>query len=109
MRLTSCMLALFCCVLRELPENAELVEKIVFDQRLRFTTLLQSRHQLLRQRACQMLLLLARFSLRGVQCIWNEELKNALQSLADQQTCELTRLEASQTLDELSQFSFFVA
>ncbi|XP_034489648.1 serine/threonine-protein kinase fused [Drosophila innubila] len=108
-RLTSCMLALFCCVLRELPENAELIEKIVFDPRLRFSTLLQSRHELLRQRACQMLLLLARFSLRGVQCIWNGELKSALQALADQQTCQLTRFEASQTLDELSQFSFFVA
>ncbi|XP_060664598.1 serine/threonine-protein kinase fused [Drosophila nasuta] len=106
-RLASCMLALFNCVLRELPENAELVEKIVFNPRLRLGILLQSRHQLLRQRACQMLLLLARFSLRGVQCIWNEELKSALQALADQHACQVTRLEAAQTLDELSQFSFF--
>ncbi|XP_064536754.1 serine/threonine-protein kinase fused [Drosophila montana] len=108
-RLASCMLALFCCVLRELPENAELVEKIVFDSRLQLAVLLQSRHQLLRQRACQMLLLLARFSLRGVQCIWSGELKSALQALAEQQTCQSLRLEAAQTLDELSQFSFFVA
>ncbi|TDG41309.1 hypothetical protein AWZ03_012271 [Drosophila navojoa] len=108
-RLASCMLALFCCVLRELPENAELVEKIVFDSRLQLVTLLQSQHQLLRQRACQMLLLLARFSLRGVQCIWNGELKSALQALAEQQTCQSLRLEAAQTLEELSQFSFFVA
>ncbi|KAH8416903.1 hypothetical protein KR222_011694 [Zaprionus bogoriensis] len=108
-RLACCMLALFCCVLRELPENAELVEKIVFDPRLRLSVLLQSRHQLLRERACQLLLLLARFSLRGVQCIWNGELKSALQALADQQTCQSLRHEAAQTLDELSQFSFFVA
>ncbi|EDW65978.1 serine/threonine-protein kinase fused [Drosophila virilis] len=108
-RLASCMLALFCCVLRELPENAELVEKIVFDSRLQLAVLLQSRHHLLRQRACQMLLLLARFSLRGVQCIWSGELKSALQALAEQQTCQSLRLEAAQTLDELSQFSFFVA
>ncbi|XP_030565989.1 serine/threonine-protein kinase fused [Drosophila novamexicana] len=108
-RLASCMLALFCCVLRELPENAELVEKIVFDSRLQLAVLLQSRHQLLRQRACQMLLLLARFSLRGVQCIWSGELKSALQALAEQQTCQSLRLEAAQTLDELSQFRFFVA
>ncbi|EDV99811.1 serine/threonine-protein kinase fused [Drosophila grimshawi] len=108
-RLACCMLALFCCVLRELPENAELVEKIVFDPRLRLALLLQSRHQLLRQRACQMLLLLARFSLRGVQYIWNEELKGALQALAEQQTNQSLRMEAAQTLEELSQFSFFVA
>nr|pir gene fused protein - fruit fly (Drosophila melanogaster) [Drosophila melanogaster]AAA82044.1 serine-threonine kinase Fused [Drosophila virilis] len=108
-RLASCMLALFCCVLRELPENAELVEKIVFDSRLQLAVLLQSRHHLLRQRACQMLLLLARFSLRGVQCIWSGELKSALQAWPMQQTCQSLRLEAAQTLDELSQFSFFVA
>ncbi|XP_034662818.1 serine/threonine-protein kinase fused isoform X1 [Drosophila subobscura] len=108
-RLAGCMLALMSCVLRELPENAELVERIVFSPRLRFAALLQSRHQLLRQRACQLLRLLARFSLRGVHCMWGAELRSALQSLAEQQHCPAVRLEAAQTLDELSQFSFFVA
>ncbi|XP_022234177.2 serine/threonine-protein kinase fused [Drosophila obscura] len=108
-RLAGCMLALMSCVLRELPENAELVEKIVFNPRLRFAALLQSRHQLLRQRACQLLRLLARFSLRGVHCMWGADLRSALQALAEQQLCPAIRLEAAQTLDELSQFSFFVA
>ncbi|EDW33770.1 GL26989 [Drosophila persimilis] len=108
-RLAGCMLALMSCVLRELPENAELVEKIAFNPRLRFATLLQSRHQLLRQRACQLLRLLARFSLRGVHCMWGADLRGALQALADQQLCPALRIESAQTLDELSQFSFFVA
>ncbi|EDW82803.1 uncharacterized protein Dwil_GK10190 [Drosophila willistoni] len=108
-RLASCMLALFCCVLRELPENAELVEKIIFNPRLHLSALLQSQHQLLRQRSCQLLRLLARFSLRGVQCIWSTDLKCALQSLAEEHSCPPLRLEAAQTLDELSQFSFFLA
>ncbi|ALC49372.1 fu [Drosophila busckii] len=108
-RLASCLLALFCCVLRELPENAELVEKIVFDSRLRLVSLLQSRHQLLRQRACQLLMLLARFSLRGVQHIWSAELRSALQALAEQENNPSLQRDAAQTLDEISQFTFFVA
>ncbi|XP_017088363.2 serine/threonine-protein kinase fused [Drosophila bipectinata] len=107
-RLAGCILALLGCVLRELPENAELVERIVFSPRLRFATLLQSRHHLLRQRACQLLRLLARFSLRGVQRIWGVELRQALQELADNYNYPALRIEAAQTIDEISQFSFFV-
>ncbi|KAH8284359.1 hypothetical protein KR018_004915 [Drosophila ironensis] len=107
-RLAGCILALLGCVLRELPENAELVERIAFNQRLRFAALLQSRHHLLRQRACQLLRLLTRFSLRGVQRIWGLELRHALQELADNHQYPALRLEAAQTIDEISQFSFFV-
>ncbi|KAH8356565.1 hypothetical protein KR200_003299 [Drosophila serrata] len=107
-RLAGCMLALMGCVLRELPENAELVERIVFHPRLHFAELLQSRHHLLRQRSCQLLRLLARFSLRGVQRIWNVELRFALQQLADNHSYPALRGEAAHTLDEISHFTFFV-
>ncbi|KAH8367715.1 hypothetical protein KR084_001890 [Drosophila pseudotakahashii] len=107
-RLAGCMLALMGCVLRELPENAELVERIVFNPRLNFATLLQSRHHLLRQRSCQLLRLLARFSLRGVQRIWNGELRFALQQLSEHHSYPALRGEAAQTLDEISHFTFFV-
>ncbi|XP_016986805.1 serine/threonine-protein kinase fused [Drosophila rhopaloa] len=107
-RLAGCMLALMGCVLRELPENAELVERIVFNTRLNFASLLQSRHHLLRQRACQLLRLLARFSLRGVQRIWNGELRFALQQLSEHHSYPALRGEAAQTLDEISHFTFFV-
>ncbi|XP_017042135.1 serine/threonine-protein kinase fused [Drosophila ficusphila] len=107
-RLAGCMLALMGCVLRELPENAELVERIVFNPRLSFVTLLQSRHHLLRQRSCQLLRLLARFSLRGVQRIWNGELRFALQQLSEHHSYPALRGEAAQTLDEISHFTFFV-
>lgn len=102
------MLALMGCVLRELPENAELVERIVFSPRLHFAALLQSRHHFLRQRSCQLLRLLARFSLRGVQRIWNAELRFALQQLADNHSYPALRGEAAHTLDEISHFTFFV-
>ncbi|KAH8345171.1 hypothetical protein KR059_007300 [Drosophila kikkawai] len=107
-RLAGCLLALMGCVLRELPENAELVERIVFHPRLHFAELLQSRHHLLRQRSCQLLRLLARFSLRGVQRIWNVELRFALQQLADNHSYPALRGEAAHTLDEISHFTFFV-
>ncbi|KAH8238606.1 hypothetical protein KR032_011293 [Drosophila birchii] len=107
-RLAGCMLALMGCVLRELPENAELVERIVFHSRLHFAALLQSRHHLLRQRSCQLLRLLARFSLRGVQRIWNVELRFALQQLADNHSYPALSGEAAHTLDEISHFTFFV-
>ncbi|EDX16682.1 GD24858 [Drosophila simulans] len=107
-RLAGCMLALMGCVLRELPENAELVERIVFNPRLNFASLLQSRHHLLRQRSCQLLRLLARFSLRGVQRIWNGELRFALQQLSEHHSYPALRGEAAQTLDEISHFTFFV-
>ncbi|XP_016967044.1 serine/threonine-protein kinase fused [Drosophila biarmipes] len=107
-RLAGCMLALMGCVLRELPENAELVERIVFNPRLNFATLLQSRHHLLRQRSCQLLRLLARFSLRGVQRIWNPELRFALQQLSEHHSYPALRGEAAQTLDEISHFTFFI-
>ncbi|XP_017074254.1 serine/threonine-protein kinase fused [Drosophila eugracilis] len=107
-RLAGCMLALMGCMLRELPENAELVERIVFNPRLNFATLLQSRHHLLRQRSCQLLRLLARFSLRGVQRIWNGELRFALQQLSEHHSYPALRGEAAQTLDEISHFTFFV-
>ncbi|KAH8420453.1 hypothetical protein KR009_010564 [Drosophila setifemur] len=107
-RLAGCILALLGSVLRELPENAELVERIAFSPRLRFVALLQSRHHLLRQRACQLLRLLARFSLRGVQRMWGMEMREALQELAENYNYPALRVEAAQTIDEISQFSFFV-
>lgn len=48
LRLANLVLALLCCALRELPENAELVEKIVFHPNVDIVSLMKSPNNLLR-------------------------------------------------------------
>lgn len=46
--LVNVVLALLCCALRELPENAELVEKIVFHSDVDLVSLMKNPNNLLR-------------------------------------------------------------
>lgn len=48
LRLVNLVLALLCCALRELPENAELVEKIVFHPNVDIVSLMKNPNNLLR-------------------------------------------------------------
>lgn len=47
-RLANAVLALLCYSLRELPENAELVEKIIFNKNLDLVSLMQHKNSLLK-------------------------------------------------------------
>lgn len=101
-RLANAVLALLCYSLRELPENAELVEKIVFNKNLDLLSLMQHKNSLLkyftqiftflymnlliflnRSRVCMLLRMIGRFSCCALQNVWSKEFNNALSTLLD--------------------------
>jgi fused-like protein len=59
-RLTAAVLALVCAILQELPENAKLIEKIIFHDSIELFALLKHENSKIRLRACLMLRLLVR-------------------------------------------------
>lgn len=83
LRIANNILALLGCVLRELPENAELVEKIIFASKVDLSSLLRSNDDLLRLRICMLMRLLARYSLRALQAAWSKEVREAIEQLAE--------------------------
>ncbi|XP_037936338.1 serine/threonine-protein kinase fused [Teleopsis dalmanni] len=105
-RVSNCILSLFCCVLRELPENADLVERVIFNSKVNLLSLLNNKSDLLRLRMCMLFRLLVRFSLRGLQNIWSIDIKRAIENLAEDKNSEVKN-EAESTLEELRQFSFY--
>lgn len=105
-RITNCVIALLCCILRELPENADLVEKIIFSSKLDLIRLMKHEDQLLRMRLCMLFRLLGRFSLRGLQNIWTSEVRKIIESFVVDKNEEV-RMEAQCMLDELKHFSFY--
>ena len=89
LRIANCILALLCCVLRELPENAELVEKIIFSAKVDFLKLLKHPSDLMKLRMCMLMRLLGRFSLRALQNSWSTAMKQAVEDLADDNNLEV--------------------
>uniref|UniRef100_A0A182VPZ8 non-specific serine/threonine protein kinase n=1 Tax=Anopheles minimus TaxID=112268 RepID=A0A182VPZ8_9DIPT len=80
-RLVCSLLALLNCVLRELPENAEIIEQIVFHENVNLTSLLKHDNTFLRLRTCMLLRILARFSCLALQKHWTNEIKEHLEEL----------------------------
>lgn len=80
-RLVNSILALLCCVLRELPENADLVENIIFNQSVNLISLMKHSNGLLRSRMCMLLRLLGRFSCFSLQSYWSIEMRDTLEEL----------------------------
>ncbi|TMW51226.1 hypothetical protein DOY81_003703 [Sarcophaga bullata] len=106
LRIANCILALLGCVLRELPENAELVEKIIFSPKVDLLKLLKHPNDLMKLRMCMLIRLLGRFSLRALQNSWSTAMKQAVENLADDNNLEVKE-EAENTLNELRQFAFY--
>uniref|UniRef100_A0A1I8M2I9 non-specific serine/threonine protein kinase n=1 Tax=Musca domestica TaxID=7370 RepID=A0A1I8M2I9_MUSDO len=106
LRIANNILALLCCVLRELPENAELVEKIIFSPKVDLGRLMQSNNDLLRLRICMLLRLLGRYSLRALQAAWSPEVREAIEQLSEDNN-EDVKVEAGNTMEELRKFSFY--
>ncbi|XP_055372563.1 serine/threonine-protein kinase fused [Condylostylus longicornis] len=100
------VIAILCYVLRELPENAELVERIIFSDKLNLIALMRNADDLIRLRLCMLFRLLVRFSLRGLQNIWSTEFKETIESLIYDPSDEV-REEAEFVVEELKQFSFY--
>ncbi|XP_036318174.1 serine/threonine-protein kinase fused-like [Rhagoletis pomonella] len=105
-RISTNILGLLICVLRELPENADLVEKVIFNSKLNMVALLGNADDLIRMRMCMLFRLLARFSLRGLQSVWCTDIKKAIEELADDDNLELREI-AESTLEELRHFTFY--
>lgn len=75
------LLAVLNCTLREMPENAELVVKIVFDEKINLLQFLGHSNRLLRLRTCMLVRILGRFSCSALQTKWTAELWVALEAL----------------------------
>lgn len=80
-RLTSAIIALICAILQELPENANLIEKIIFHDDVDLCKLLRHDEAKVRLRTCLMLRLLGRFCCFSLQNHWNLELSSCLEDL----------------------------
>ncbi|XP_073833371.1 LOW QUALITY PROTEIN: STKc_STK36 domain-containing protein fused [Musca autumnalis] len=106
LRIANNILALLCCVLRELPENAELVEKIIFSPKVDLSALMQSTNDLLRLRICMLMRLLGRYSLRALQAAWSAEVREAIELLSEDNNDDV-KVEAGNTVEELRKFSFY--
>uniref|UniRef100_A0A1I8P7V8 non-specific serine/threonine protein kinase n=1 Tax=Stomoxys calcitrans TaxID=35570 RepID=A0A1I8P7V8_STOCA len=106
LRIANNILALLGCVLRELPENAELVEKIIFSPKVDLSSLMRSSDDLLRLRICMLMRLLGRYSLRALQAAWTKEVREAIELLAEDDNEEVKQ-EAGNTVEELHKFSFY--
>lgn len=101
-RIVTDIIAILIQILCVLPENAELIEKIVFcntaasktdndysdkhsnsnDTKLDLIVLLRHSSAVLRTRMCILLRLIARFSCRTLQLNWDDRLKETLEALA---------------------------
>lgn len=80
-RLTSSIIALICAILQELPENANLVEKLIFHDSVDLCKLLRHDESKVRLRTCLMLRLVGRFCCFSLQNQWNHELSSCLEEL----------------------------
>ncbi|KAG4065174.1 hypothetical protein HA402_007571 [Bradysia odoriphaga] len=106
-RLVNVVLALLCCALRELPENAELVEKIVFHANVDLVTLMKHPNNLLRSRMCMLLRMIGRFSCSSLQKVWSSVMRETLHGIATNDSSEWVRNEAADVLEEYKHLSFY--
>lgn len=105
-RLKVLILALLCCSIREMPENAELVEKIIFGENVNLVNLLRHSNQLIKLRMCMLFRFLGRYSCRALQTNWNSVLRDALELLACEHDDKLKN-EAESLLAEFKNLSFY--
>uniref|UniRef100_A0A1B6D4B8 non-specific serine/threonine protein kinase n=2 Tax=Clastoptera arizonana TaxID=38151 RepID=A0A1B6D4B8_9HEMI len=76
--------AVLCHILKELPENASLVEEIVLTSQSpgeELHHMLTNENSILRSRSCMLLRLMGRFCCKSLRVFWNKELKNDLETL----------------------------
>lgn len=90
--MANCVLALLGCVLRELPENAELVERIIFSDKVNLVNLLRNHCDLTRCRMCMLIRLLGRYSLRSLHRVWSTDIKRAIEALAEDDNDDIRKV-----------------
>ncbi|XP_053657856.1 serine/threonine-protein kinase fused-like [Anopheles marshallii] len=107
-RLVCSLLALLNCALRELPENAEIIEQIVFHENVNFTLLLKHDNAFLRLRTCMLIRILARFSCLAMQKRWANEIKEHLEELLLDDNQDVKK-EAKSAIEEFKYLSCVTA
>lgn len=80
-RLTGSIISLVCAILQDIPENANLIEKIIFHDEVDLCKLLRHDDAKIRLRTCHMLRLLGRFCCFALQNQWNHEMSSCLEEL----------------------------
>ncbi|XP_031632215.1 serine/threonine-protein kinase fused [Contarinia nasturtii] len=106
MQLVCAIVSILCFVLRESPENAELVESVIFYEGVDIVSLLQNGNSPLRLRLCNFLRIISRFSWSALQKSWTKDFKQTLESLLDESNVQIKEA-ARLTIDELSHLSFY--
>uniref|UniRef100_A0A182QSE8 non-specific serine/threonine protein kinase n=1 Tax=Anopheles farauti TaxID=69004 RepID=A0A182QSE8_9DIPT len=104
-RLVCTLLALLNCALRELPENAEIIEQIIFHENVNIMSLLKHGDAVLRLRTCMFLRILARFSCLALQKRWTSEIKDYLDVLLLDEN-EDVKKEAKYAIEEFKYLTF---
>uniref|UniRef100_A0A182SI56 non-specific serine/threonine protein kinase n=1 Tax=Anopheles maculatus TaxID=74869 RepID=A0A182SI56_9DIPT len=110
-QLVCSLLALLNCALRELPENAEIIEQIVFHENVDLMLLLKHNNAFLRWvkvvnrlRTCMLLRILARFSCLALQKRWTNEVKDHLKELLFDDNLDVKK-EAKSAMEEFKYIS----
>ncbi|XP_055710475.1 serine/threonine-protein kinase fused [Phlebotomus papatasi] len=106
-RLMSTIVGILACTIREMPENAYLVEKIVFDEKVDLVKFLKHNSNLLRYRTCVLLRILGRFSCASLQTKWSSAMRETLEALV-YDSDEQVRNEAESVLMEFRNLSFYI-
>ncbi|KAG5669027.1 hypothetical protein PVAND_016929 [Polypedilum vanderplanki] len=106
-RLTGSILALICAILQELPENAKLIEKIIFHDDVDLCKLLRHKNDKIRLRVCIMLRLLGRFCCYALQSYWNVEISNVIQKELINDENNDVKNAANNILEEFKCFGWF--
>ncbi|XP_058119247.1 serine/threonine-protein kinase fused isoform X1 [Anopheles ziemanni] len=104
-QLVCSLLALLNCALRELPENANIVEQIVLHENVNLKALLKHGDANLRLRTCMLLRILARFSCFALQKRWTNEFKTCLETLLLDDHMDVQK-EARLAIEEFKYLSF---
>lgn len=101
-RLTASVIALISAILQELPEMANLVEKLIFHEDFDLCVLLRHENATVRLRTCLLLRLLGRFCCFSLQNQWSHKLSSGLEELTTQDDDDV-RKAAENVIEEFKE------
>lgn len=106
-RLTCSIIALICAILTELPENANLIEKMIFNEQVVLSKLMRDEVPIIRYRTCMMLRLLGRFCCYQLQNQWNYDMMSCLEEELLCDSDPKVRMEALNIIEEFKTLPFY--
>ncbi|CAO1343477.1 unnamed protein product [Diamesa hyperborea] len=106
-RLTCSIIALICAILTELPENANLIEKMIFNEQVVLSKLMRDEVPIIRYRTCMMLRLLGRFCCFQLQNQWNYDMMSCLEEELLCDSDPKVRMEALNIIEEFKTLPFY--